>query len=663
MPPRNGNSDLEKYISATALTLKTIQPLKPHRNLSNTENAALKELRQDSTLVIKKADKGACIIVESVESYVNNGLTHLQDTNIYQPLDGDPTPALSRRINQYVDELHDRGFVDKDTRNFLIAPEDVRTQRLYFLKKIHKTPHGIRPIVSGCNGPTENISAYIDYYIKPLVPQIPSHIRDSGHLVSILENTPLPQDILLVTIDVSSLYTNIPHDDGIKSVLGHMYPDTDCPIPESLFRYLLEIVLKCNVFEFNGTAYKQIQGTAMGTKMAPSYANIFMDDVEQEFLSRQPTRPHLWLRYIDDILCIWPSSNREELMGFLEALNSFHPTLRFTWAISDTQVDFLDITLYKGSRFLTTGLLDMKTYFKPTNTFQYLEYSSAHPHSVFKGLVKGECIRFLRSTSDPTNYQSLITTLHKHLRLRNYPTKFIDPIIKSVPFSLRTSYVTPSRMPEARKGPIFVTNFSPWIHPRAFTNALTHNWTLIENDTFPQKPMIAYRRNKTIANSLVRARLPGEAPPTTDRIPHKLPHIVRTVTPCNHSQCKTCPILLQRNVQASRSNSIRYRIPEPMTCKSACLVYCIECMKCGKQYIGQTSKTLRLRIRHHRAAAREHREWPIYRHFRGRGHDFERDFRVIPLERCRAEDLLTRERHFIELFKTTLPHGLNSRYQ
>ena len=397
----------------------------------------------------------------------------------------------------------------------------------------------------------------------------------------------------------------------------------------------------------------------MGTKMAPSYANIFMDDIEQAFLSTQPTRPLLWLRYIDDILCIWPNNNRDELTGFLEALNSFHHTLRFTWTISDAQVDFLDVTLYKGSRFLTTGVLDMKTYFKPTNTFQYLEFSSAHPRSVFKGLVKGECIRFLRSTSDPSIFRDL-TKLSQRLRLRKYPTNFTDPIIKSVPFSLRTKYVTPPNTPTTRKGPIFVTTYSPCISSHSIMQALTQSWDLLDEDTFPEPPMVAYRRNRSIAGSLVRARLPGDAPPSSTRVPHKLPHITRTVTPCNHVQCKTCPALLQRNVQTAHSNKVRYRIPEPMTCTSRCLIYCIECNKCGKQYIGQTSQSLRLR--HHRAAAKEHREWPIYRHFQRRGHNFEEDHRVITLERCRAEDLHDRERHFIQLFNTTLPHGLNSRY-
>ena len=102
-------------------------PLKPYGILYEAETRALKELRQDSSLVIKKADKGACIVVEDRDSYVSNGLAHLHDPHTYQPLEGDPTQALAKRIDQYIIELHERGFVDSDTRNFLIAPEDVRT--------------------------------------------------------------------------------------------------------------------------------------------------------------------------------------------------------------------------------------------------------------------------------------------------------------------------------------------------------------------------------------------------------------------------------------------------------------------------------------------------------------------------------------------------------
>ena len=169
-------------------------------------------------------------------------------------------------------------------------------------------------------------------------------------------------------------------------------------IPRNVLRQLFEIVLRCNVFNFDGQIYKQIQGTAMGTKMAPSYANLFMDRFERAFLAQEPIQPPIWKRYIDDILCVW-TGTRSELESFLDRLNKAHRTLKFTWSISDERIEFLDLNLFKGGRFNTTNLPDISTHLKKTNTFQYLHFSSSHPRSVFKGLVKGEAIRFLCSNT------------------------------------------------------------------------------------------------------------------------------------------------------------------------------------------------------------------------------------------------------------------------
>ena len=81
----------------------------------------------------------------------------------------------------------------------------------------------LRPIVSGCGGPTENISQLVDLHLKPHAPKITSYLRDSGHLISIIERTPIPTNCTLATIDVKSLYLNIPHEDGIKAVLNRLY--------------------------------------------------------------------------------------------------------------------------------------------------------------------------------------------------------------------------------------------------------------------------------------------------------------------------------------------------------------------------------------------------------------------------------------------------------
>lgn len=180
------------------------------------------------------------------------------------------------------------------------------------MKKIHKTPHSIRPIVSGSSGPTENISAFMDFFIQPLVPLTSSYIKDSKHLISIMEDLTLPKDCILAAIDVTGLYLHIPHEEGIESTTDHLHnrnprPD-EVPFPSSVTKELLRVILDHNYFEFNGRMYKQIQGTAMGTKMAPAYANLFMNNLEEKFLQDCHPSPTIWKRFIDDILVIWPGS-------------------------------------------------------------------------------------------------------------------------------------------------------------------------------------------------------------------------------------------------------------------------------------------------------------------------------------------------------------------
>ena len=217
------------------------------------------------------------------------------------------------------------------------------------------------------------------------------------------------------------------------------------PIPTSILRKLFDIVLKCNVFSFNGQAYQQIQGMAMGTRMAPSYANLFMDRFERAFLAQEPIQPLVWKRYIDDILCIWTGS-RSELDNFLDRLNRAHHSIKFTWSISNERIQFLDLNIFKGDRFIETGHIDLSTHFKSTNTFQYLHFSSSHPRSVFKGLVKGEAIRFLHSNTHAPTYHATLRKFRQHLLLRNYPRDFVDRILGRITYDLRASYI-PSLSP------------------------------------------------------------------------------------------------------------------------------------------------------------------------------------------------------------------------
>ena len=113
-------------------------------------------------------------------------------------------------------------------------------------------------------------------------------------------------------MDVASLYTNIPHADGLD-VICNTISDTDISATN---RQLAEFVLTHNYFRFGDRLYLQTRGTAMGSRMAPQYANLFMADLEQRFLQTQPLKPFLYLRYINDIFLIWTHGE--------ESLKQFH---------------------------------------------------------------------------------------------------------------------------------------------------------------------------------------------------------------------------------------------------------------------------------------------------------------------------------------------------
>ena len=87
----------------------------------------------------------------------------------------------------------------------------------------------------------------------------------------------------------------------------------------------------------------------MGTKMEPSYANLFVGYIEHGFFNQyNGPKPELYRRYIDD--CVGTtSSTREKLNQFITAVNLLHPAHKYTWEISDTSSAFLDIKLLKAT--------------------------------------------------------------------------------------------------------------------------------------------------------------------------------------------------------------------------------------------------------------------------------------------------------------------------
>ena len=176
--------------------------------------------------------------------------------------------------------------------------------KMYLLPKIHKKLHDVpgRPVISNCGTPTEKLSKFLDHHLQPVMKAGKSYIKDSGDFLEkrkTLGN--IPSNAILVTADVVGLYPSIPHDAGLKALYEKLEERTEKKIPSAYLNEMADFVLKSNFFEFDTKILQQISGTVIGTKIAPPYACLFMDRVENEFLDSGLVKPYLWLRYIDDV--------------------------------------------------------------------------------------------------------------------------------------------------------------------------------------------------------------------------------------------------------------------------------------------------------------------------------------------------------------------------
>ena len=110
---------------------------------------------------------------------------------------------------------------------------------------------------------------------------------------------------------------------------------------------------------------------------------------------------------------------------------SFHPSIIFTAEILETEITFLDMKVYKGERFHKKSILDVKTHYKPRETFQLTNFYSCHPLGVTKGFIKGEALRLFRTNSSNETFEENIKNFESRLKCRGYATGVIKKTLTS----------------------------------------------------------------------------------------------------------------------------------------------------------------------------------------------------------------------------------------
>ena len=520
---------LENYLFATRYEISKIKPEKQICNISRSEWNALRNLRSNDDIVIKKADKNSTICVIDKQIYNAEGLRQLENDTYYEKIQHSNVNEFTNAAVDIIENAFKSKQIDEMSYNYICQDLDSRKLGHFFmLPKIHKIPIDIlkemevdyelrknylitgRPIVSLCGTPLHNVGRFIDHILLPMVQNQCTYTRDTKHFIRKIESIKVPQDTFLITCDASNMYTNLEINEILEAV-NRLLDQVDInnysikiPRKETILE-LLNIILRNNEFTFNDQIYKQKIGVPMGGSVSAELADIRMYEIFENILNKYEHKSKIIFcaRYRDDIFLLHKGSEAE-IHEFFQLANSCHKLLKFTYDISYSEMPFLDTFIYKGERFNLNGTLDLKTYTKKTDTFQYLERGSSHPQGVFKGFIKGEIIRHIRNTSDAMQLQNIIKVFKIRLIQRGYKSTEIDEIIQNTIHLNRKDLLQDNRRGND-KTIVLVTKFNPAI--KKLKKILLKHWQVLQSNKrckqiFNRLPMIAYKRGKNLQDLL-----------------------------------------------------------------------------------------------------------------------------------------------------------------
>jgi hypothetical protein len=481
----------------------------------------------------------------------------------------------------------------------------------------------------------------------PIVQTLPTFIKDTNHALRIFNDFSFHSESkFLFTMDVKSLYTVIPNDEGLLA-LKHFFDRRTVlePSTPTLLR-LAELVLTLNCFSFDGLFYKQINGVAMGTKMGPSYANLFVGFIEEQiFLNYPGLKPDFFGRYIDD--CIGAAScSKQELDSFISYVNSFHPALDFTWDISQSSVTFLDISVS-----ITANRLSTTVFYKPTDSHSYLLYSSSHPKHTLDSIPFSQFLRLRRLCSCDTDFSNKCLQMRSFFLKRGYPLAIVNRALHKASSIDRKTALTPKPRTAVNDRIPFTLTFHPVNN--SIKPIIHRNFNLLHSDTrtaniFNERPLFSFKRARNLRSFLVKGTLPSNNNPGTFR--------------CSRKRCFTCPFLSSRTSITGPKST--FQIKDHFNCTSSNLVYCIQCSACNSLYIGETGRRLGDRFRDHLYDIRKKDlTKPVSRHFNSHNHS-ESDITVFGLMFSRGDNQSrkTIEMRLIHSLGTVNPHGINERF-
>ncbi len=459
------NQNLDLQIKSGQEEIK--RRIKKYKNKSNIDCSTrindLKHWLHSNDLTCTLTDKNAGLCVVTKQWYDTQIKKHLEDRHTYILIKDLPILDIQNDLKMI---LTNHGEMNRFNEWSNIPNMVLPTFKI--LPKLHKVPISSRPIVPAYSTITTNVSKWLATELQTIVDQYKWRIKSSSSLTQTLQNLDVQEDGLLVSFDVTSMYTNIDLDHGIFTIENLLRDYNHFTEKKRKFIIdLLKWVLKNNYFQYNNQIYRQIKGVAMGTNTAPPFADLFMIYHELMFFMCYPEMKHStcsYSRYLDDGFFYWKNTETTSLNKIKKDMNRMFGNLQFTFEINDKKIDFLDTTIYKGPRFLHNKRLDVKSFTKEISSNNYTHPSSDYPSKYKENWITGENIRILRLSSQKEEFDKAMSTFRNFLKLSNFSTDVINKFCK-YKFQDRALWLTDGLMQNNLKHrPVIIQKHLPGWH-------------------------------------------------------------------------------------------------------------------------------------------------------------------------------------------------------
>ena len=188
-----------------------------NRYVKNLVSQTREFINNNNNLILTRADKGNITVALDKDKYIQDMITILSDQSTYTVVKKDPLRKMSSSLREILNRWKNSEYISHTTHRSLICSDGI-LPRAYGLPKIHKPNHPLRIIVSSINSPLYKFASFLDRIMHKSFPLASSSVKNSFDLVKKLNTVNITKGHTLISLDVVSLFTNIPLDLAIESI-------------------------------------------------------------------------------------------------------------------------------------------------------------------------------------------------------------------------------------------------------------------------------------------------------------------------------------------------------------------------------------------------------------------------------------------------------------